>query len=914
MELIQKVPMDEFMGRFGEAFFDRAMEYLEPEYTDDSPLAASMRQKLDALSLLRRPFPDQATAIQAAASHLFHYKNKMVFMNAEMGTGKTLMGSLIPLLSPRPLRVLVVCPPHLVHKWAREIEKTVANAKVHKINHAGANSALMKAFKANPGRPQQPEYWIIGRVRMRMGYVQQPAIQKRSLGLGDVLQKPRHVCPNCGGEVLRPVTAKREIEEKTAHLLQREDADVESGEPIYFEYPESAYFTAGRRRCEWIVTRGRRPHITRGCGDALWQAARAHHRSPADTLMAAFKALPGVGDKKARAIAGLADLPSVINGLDNGEILPSLAKVLGPAMTQRVERYMQTVGFTIGTGDYAPAEFIKKRLPKDWFQLVEFDELHELKGDNTAQGVAYGILAGRIRHVVGLTGTLVDGYAQSLHPLLFRADPKRMMELGYHHDDGARFQREMGVVKEVVTTEESDGLKTARGRRKVKRQTRNLPGLHPRVITELLLPNTIFVNLTDIERGLQELGRQKGMADIRLLPSYRETSVKLPMTTRMKAEFEQFAQMLLDRMKQHLRSGDKSLVGPVISTLLYAADGMFQAVACESRHYGCLGSAAPAVDPQELLPKEQFMLDLARRELANGRKLLVYTSYSGKRDLTRRYANIFNQAGIKAKVLDSRVPTDYREIWVEDALAAGTEVIVCNPELVKTGLDLLPFVTILFMQTGSRVDTLLQAARRSWRIGQEEPVRVYFAGYDGSPQMTLMALMAQKVAVAQQAKGDISANGLMATITDEEDSSISMMAIANAILDERRDKTHDTLTGAIASLDEDELVGEFCASSMSVLQALLEPATPSAAPTPTPTAVAVDCTQFTPSAPAPIRKPQPVAAATPTPTPNPVDELDSILADVFAAVAAGPRSRPRRQEMPHTSTTEAPSGAQFRLF
>ncbi|MEL7893404.1 DEAD/DEAH box helicase, partial [Pseudomonas aeruginosa] len=40
---------------------------------------------------------------------------------------------------------------------------------------------------------------------------------------------------------------------------------------------------------------------------------------------------------------------------------------------------------------------------------------------------------------------------------------------------------------------------------------------------------------------------------------------------------------------------------------------------------------------------------------------------------------------------------------------------------VKTGLDLLDFPTIAFMQTGYKVYTLQQAARRSWRIGQKHP-------------------------------------------------------------------------------------------------------------------------------------------------------------------------------------------------
>ena len=94
----------------------------------------------------------------------------------------------------------------------------------------------------------------------------------------------------------------------------------------------------------------------------------------------------------------------------------------------------------------------------------------------------------------------------------------------------------------------------------------------------------------------------------------------------------------------------------------------------------------------------------------------------------------------------------------------GIDALVCNPELVKTGLDMLEFPTILFMQTGynvlSLIHTLQQAARRSWRIGQTRDVDVDFLGYQGSAQMRCLQLMAQKIAVSQSTSGDMPDSGL----------------------------------------------------------------------------------------------------------------------------------------------------------
>lgn len=57
-------------------------------------------------------------------------------------------------------------------------------------------------------------------------------------------------------------------------------------------------------------------------------------------------------------------------------------------------------------------------------------------------------------------------------------------------------------------------------------------------------------------------------------------------------------------------------------------------------------------------------------------------------------------------------------------------------------------------------DTLQQAARRSWRIGQKQPVDVYFLGYEKSAQIPCLTLMAKKIAVSQSTSGDTPDTGL----------------------------------------------------------------------------------------------------------------------------------------------------------
>ncbi|MPN48570.1 hypothetical protein SDC9_196180 [bioreactor metagenome] len=167
-------------------------------------------------------------------------------------------------------------------------------------------------------------------------------------------------------------------------------------------------------------------------------------------------------------------------------------------------------------------------------------------------------------------------------------------------------------------------------------------------------------------------------------------------------------------------------------------------------------------------------------EKALGRKVLVYSIYSGTRDTTARLRMLLEARGFKVAVLRASVDAAKREDWVADQVERGIDVLITNPELVKTGLDLLEFPTIAFMQSGFNVYTMLQAARRSWRIGQKHDVRVIFLGYAGTSQMECLRLMAKKIAVSQSTSGDMPESGLD-VLNDNEGESIEM-ALARDLL------------------------------------------------------------------------------------------------------------------------------------
>ena len=96
------------------------------------------------------------------------------------------------------------------------------------------------------------------------------------------------------------------------------------------------------------------------------------------------------------------------------------------------------------------------------------------------------------------------------------------------------------------------------------------------------------------------------------------------------------------------------------------------------------------------------------------------------------------------------------------------------------GLDLVAFPTIVFYGPEYSVYTLRQASRRSWRIGQDRPVKVYYLYYAGTMQSRALHLMALKTKVAFQVEGELLDEGLVAVAGDEIFRALAKMLVEGA--------------------------------------------------------------------------------------------------------------------------------------
>jgi superfamily II DNA/RNA helicase len=95
----------------------------------------------------------------------------------------------------------------------------------------------------------------------------------------------------------------------------------------------------------------------------------------------------------------------------------------------------------------------------------------------------------------------------------------------------------------------------------------------------------------------------------------------------------------------------------------------------------------------------------------------VYVRQTGKRDIQDHLVLPLEENGLRVTVLGGNVDPRKREEWIAKR-ADRLDVLICNAELVKTGLDLIQFSSVVFYEITYSLYTLWQAVRRVWRLGQ----------------------------------------------------------------------------------------------------------------------------------------------------------------------------------------------------
>jgi superfamily II DNA or RNA helicase len=780
-ELEQK-ELTPFLARFQKSIRRQMLRTYPPRYVPGQQDPLTQKLELGLRQLRRKPLGGQALAIVAAALAL--KQQGYATLSAEQGSGKSFMGAAAAYLGGAS-RIVVVCPPHLVNKWVREVQQTIRGgvaevvrnstelgqalkriAQFEKHYTAFTNSApvvsLNPTNKAKAAaRPTRPPYFIIlSRETTKLATRWQPGVVYRPAGLalidGVMLTAPQTLSAPVRAEANSNQTTPENEEEEEETALSATDwvaccprcgnavLDNE-GQPL----PPKA-LAAKKRRCEALVRKWER--TTRSwqnqvCGEPLWQQTA----TPIGTN-------PPFGFGISQLQVQVKDTRLSINS-SGLKVSPK------PGLPPRQ-----------GPRRMALAKYIQRQLPAGYFDLLILDEMHEYKGQGTAQGINAGRLVQACRgRVLALTGTLSGGKASDLFFLLWRTSPAFRRE--YQLDELERFIAHYGIYERITYRSGgrnyagNNGAETgvqaygeedsvvedgAMSDRRTLARERYIekPGLNPSLLLKLM-GHTVFLKLADVARDL---------------PPYTEQVIKLALAGGDVANNEhptqagQYAQLessLVSAVKEALLKGSTRLLGAMLHSLLAWPDNPSWAEEVRDPKTGLVIASTQALPAQTLYPKEQELIKLYHQEKRRGRRILLFVSNTRSRGIVARLTTLLTKTGARVAYLDSeKVAASEREGWVARQVKAGLDVLLCQPRSVQTGLDLLDFPTLVFYQLEYSTYVLRQASRRSWRIGQTQPVTVYHFIYQNTMQEQGLTLIAKKILASQLLEGELDTTGV----------------------------------------------------------------------------------------------------------------------------------------------------------
>lgn len=663
----------------------------------------------------------QKAVIQSVVNNM--NKNKTTIVVGEMGVGKTLLGAGMTYAhygKKSGSSTIVMCPGHLVEKWQREVERLVPNSKGYIVENISELMLLEDKIKDKYKR--EHSFIILSKENAKFSYEKRPAaVWSKSKGC--------FVCPECGqtlfkevymGEGRRKYKIREKLKEKD--FLKEYAYNIVCGNDVY-------KFDSEKNK-----------NIKVPCNAKLWTPLNRFEQNSKWIKLGAegwimkshFEEM--YNDYFSRR--------ETLNKKEQSFLLKLMEK------KDELKETGDISSSANGVRKYSIAKYVRERL-RGYVDYFIADELHEYKGDSL-QGQAMGDLAMAAKKVIGLTGTLLNGYADGLFYILYRTMPEVMKAEGFEYSDEAAFQRTYGVVKR--TSEHERGRNGRRGERVKTGSEKRLPGVSPLVFTKFLLENAVFVSIADMAEGL---------------PEYTEYPLPVDMDADLNASYQELENNLRSLCSWGGGGGMKTM-GALLQSLSTYPD----------MPYNCMPVLHPDTadvlcTPRELdkglRNKERVLIDLVKEKKAIGEKVLVYYEWTNKTDVASKLIEALNKEGIKAVDLTSKVKAKNRERWVEEQLEKNDiDVLMCNPNLVKTGLDLLEFTTIVFYQMGYNIFTMRQASRRSWRLSQTRDIEVYFMFYKETIQEQAMSLMASKLQASMALEGKFSEEGLRA-MADNED-------------------------------------------------------------------------------------------------------------------------------------------------
>jgi hypothetical protein len=764
------------LGRKADALFD--------------PLHVPGRDKLPkALKRQKKPYQlyaPQAHTVWAVVQMLEQTGGG--FLVGEMGTGKTPMGATAVWLHAayklkrKGFRCLIMCPDHLVRKWKREIEHFVPNAKVRILTKWTEAIPYIESCKEDRPfsvvhskgnrwkRPDGPEYIIVGADRIKLNAT--------SVGMND-LENIRYSTRIVPTERV-PVTDEngRSIPDgkggwKMRTVVQRYISCPKCGQvPLSDKGTPLVAKDYDKKKiiCDTHIAR---EVVQDGCKhsgrDILYTQKGGH-------LYASHSPISRWSSD--RFPVGRKVVTKDKDGKNN--------------VTYKIEECKEPLYSYTGKMNRWPMATIFQKRAKKLFDYAIIDESHEHKSDTSGRAVASSRMMSCAERVLCMTGTLIGGYADHMFPIMMRLGVKTLYDEGFRWGDTREFMERYGRIDKIINRTEKTGDNEHK-RTSIKRgkgvtestQTKNAPGIMPGLFSDHLLGCSVFLSL-------------EKMSD--QLPGFEEIPVGVEMDEDLALNYEYCEIMLRSAMRSSFKAAAK-LASAMLHTLIdypdmpYGWDRFIEDKAAvgywdepnnrsDDNWVGVLDP--PAIEMKNpdgtdrILPKEQALIDLCLEEKAKGNQSWVFVQMTGVRDIQPRLKKVLEAAGLKVHILRSGdVDRQEREEWIME-IGSKYDVMISYPSLVGTGMDLFAkaadmnenendetkylhnFNTLIFYETGFNLFNILQASRRSWRLGQDKDCKVYYLYYRDTMQHRQMHLMSKKTVASHAIEGNFTSEGISA--------------------------------------------------------------------------------------------------------------------------------------------------------
>ncbi|MGB1251143.1 MAG: DUF6094 domain-containing protein, partial [Candidatus Promineifilaceae bacterium] len=485
-------------------------------------------------STLKGLLPAQQHTIAANAMRLDdrYLGQKETYLNGEMSVGKSLLGpGICRCIGAK--HIIVICPPHLVEKWKREIVYAIPAARVMTLRLPSD----VDRFFAMLASAEKPLYGVMKDTTMSLGetWVHSydwcgPVTQQKRDRHSRIQARYQSQLVNVFVENFR---AYRDDLDRLIELKRY--PKWRSGQQSVGKITASIPFAKLTKYLLEIRTprcpvTGRRLMTTEGYAmpkDFQKRIWRGGYTEPCATFV---RLNQRHGSWPASNIQmGLQRLDAIQRDIHAGN---SAYSSVSPARPERAR--------------WPLAEYITRRY-KGRADVYVCDEVQRQKG-RSERGRCHGLMIAACKKHIALTGTLFGGKASTLFLLLYRSSAD--IRQHYRFQDESRWVDEYGILQETIseTIHEDSGT----GKSKRHSTVKELPGAAPHLV-RWLLDRTTFLMLNDMGYSL---------------PAYREIPHGIPMAPAMQVQYDYLETTLQDVIGRMLAVGDRSLLAAYLMALL----------------------------------------------------------------------------------------------------------------------------------------------------------------------------------------------------------------------------------------------------------------------------------------------------------------------------------------------------------